>query len=170
MKSIAIIQLSSYSAALDSLNSIDKYQSLKFLELISFGTYSQILLEGDSEEINSYRKFLKTADLQKSAVFKYDDRIIKAFYHLEHSPVESHVLTLESSFVGNIFSAVGEFFEAGYKIVDFSMPRFPEAKAVLIMTSNSVVSDKGLFRKNDENKLKITYIENIGYSLKDFLT
>lgn len=168
MRSLAFIQLGSYGAALESVNALAKYPSLKCLEILPFGTYSQIFIEGDSEEINSYRKFLRTADLQKSVVFPYDERILKAFYHLENSEVGSHLVVLESNFVGNIFSAVFHAFEIGYKVVDFTMPRFPNSSAALILTASGIEPHHQCLKKIEEQKVKVTVIEDIKAPLKKY--
>lgn len=170
MKSLAFIQLSSYGAALEAVNSIAQYESIKCLEVISFGSYAQLFLEGQFDEINAFRKFLRTADLQLSEIIEYDFQIVNIFYHQEHHEVEKHILTMESPFVGSLFAAVAEAKKAGLKACEFFMPRFSGAHAIAIMTTSDYGSLEAVLKNPKLSKVNATFVENVTETLKSFLS
>jgi hypothetical protein len=165
----ALIQVAGYGAALEAANIACNRKNLELVEILPFGTYCQILVKGAAADLNNYRKVLRTADLQKSVIIENpDDRLMRAFYHLEHKPIQNFLLILENPFSGYLLEWAQTLLKKGLDIVDYRQPRFPEAMACLVMTG----ADLGLIQNEmiemEGQKIKVSFVEEPSLKLKAY--
>lgn len=169
MSALALIQVASYGAALEAANIATHRKSLELLEIIPFGTYCQLLIQGPEEDLNNYRKVLRTADLQKSVIInRPDERLLKAYYHLENKPIQNYLLILESEFAGYLFNWAQKLFAAKLEVVDFRQPRFPGAMACLVMTGQSLGLIQGHIMEMESQKIKVSFVEEPTEKLRSY--
>ena len=169
MKGLALIQVSSYGAALEAANSASLRSSLEILELIPFGTFTQILLQGPADELNSYRKNLRTADLQKSVILKNPDpRILKAYYHLENQPIQKFILALECDFAGFLLEWAQVLLKKGLEVTDFRQPRLPHSNAWLLMTGEDLQAVQMDMLQMEAQKIKVSFVEEPSPAIKKY--
>lgn len=169
MKSLALIQVDAYGAALEAANLAMNRESLELLEIIPFGSYCQVLLQGPSKDLYAFRRVLRTADLQKSVIIENPDpRLLKAYYHLENQAPENYLLILENEFAGYLFQWAQTLLKKNLQIVEFRQPRFPGAMAILVLTG----SDLGLVQEEmgqmEANKIRVSFVEEPTAKLKAY--
>lgn len=169
MTAFALIQVAGYGAALEAANIATNRKELELVEIIPFGTYCQILVKGTANDLNSYRKVLRTADLQKSVIIENpDDRLLKAFYHLEHKPIQNYLLILENPFSGYLMNWAQTLLKKGLEIVDYRQPRFPEAMACLVMTGPDLQQIQGEMIEMEGQKIKVSFVEEPSQKLRSY--
>jgi hypothetical protein len=170
VKAFALIQVSSYGAALEAANIATHRKNLELLEIIPFGTFCQILVRGSEADLVSYRKVLRTADLQKSVIIDQpDERLLKAYYHLENKPIQNYLLILENEFAGYLFNWGQKLLvEKKLEIVDFRQPRFPGAMACLVLTGEDLQEVQGLFMEMEIQKIKVSFVEEPSTKLRSY--
>ena len=161
MKSLALIQVATYGAALEAANLATNRPTLELLEIIPFGGYSQLLIQGPFKDLNLYRKVLRTADIQKSVIVENPDpRLLKAYYHLENQKPENFLLILENEFAGYILEWAQALLAKGLQIVDFRQPRFPGSLACLVMTGKDLSEIQEDMRLMEVQKIKVSFVED----------
>lgn len=139
MKALALIQVATYGAALEAANIATNRTNLELTEIIPFGTFSQLLIQGPQADLISYRKILRTADLQKSVIIQNPDpRLLKAYYHLENRKPDNFLLIIENDFAGYLLEWGQILLNKGLQIVDFRQPRLPGSLACLVMTGKDL--------------------------------
>jgi len=169
VSALALIQVSSYGAALEAANIATNRKSLELLEIIPFGTYCQLLIQGPEADLNSYRKFLRTADLQKSVIIdKPDERILKAYYHLENKETQKYLLILENEFAGYLFNWAQKMFSKKLEVVDFRQPRFPDSMACLVMTGSDLSLIQNDIVEMESQKIKVSFVEDPTAKLRSY--
>lgn len=169
MKSFALIQVASYGGALEAANSATYRESLELLEVIPFGTYTQLLVQGPYSDLVDYRKGLRTADLQKSVIIQDPDpRLLKAFYHLENQSTQGYLLILEDAFSGYLFKWAQILLKKELQIVDFRQPRFPGSMACLVFTGPDLTLIAEEMRQMEFEKIKVSFIEEPTKKLRGY--
>ncbi len=169
MKSLALIQVSSLGAGYEALQIASLRKSLDILEFIPLGKESQLLLEGPFEELEKYRKVLRTADLEKSVILRApDEKILKAYYHLESAKPQEFILILESSFAGYLLESAVELLKQGLSVMDFRQPRFSGAQASLVMTGNNLSRLEELVQMTESARVKVSFVENPSEKMKAY--
>jgi len=169
VKALSLIQVSSYGAALEAANMVTNRESLELLEIIPFGTYSQLLIQGPYKDLIDYRKALRTADLQKSVIMQNPDpRILKAYYHLENQKPQSYFLILEDEFAGYLLEWAQVLLKKNIQIMDFRQPRFPGAMACLMMTGQDLSQIEEEMRQMEYQKIKVSFVEEPTQKLRSY--
>lgn len=169
MKALALIQVATYGAALEAANIATNRSSLELTEIIPFGTYSQLFLQGPESDLIAYRKILRTADLQKSVIIsKPDPRLLKAYYHLENSKPQNYLLILENEFAGYLLEWAQALLNRGLQIVDFRQPRFPGSYACLVMTGEDLSSIQEEMRIMEAQKIKVSFVEEMNTRFRNY--
>lgn len=169
MKSIALIQVATYGAALEAANMVTNRASLELVEIIPFGTFSQLLVQGPYSELMDYRKALRTADLQKSVIIQDPDpRLMKAYYHLENQKSQNFILILEHEFAGYLLEWGQTLLKKHMQIMDFRQPRFPGSQASLVMTGRSMDAIAEEMRQMETQKIKVSFVEEPTAQLKKY--
>ncbi len=170
MSSLGLFQVSTYGAALEAANMATNRPELKLRELIPFGTYCQLLIEGPTKILNGYRKALRTADIQKSVIIENPDpRLLKAYYHLENNKAQSFLLCLENEFAGYLLQwGQALLTKENLEIVEFRQPRFPHSLAVLVLTGK----DLGLLQTQmdamERSQIKVSFVEDPSLQLRSY--
>ncbi len=169
MKALALIQVASYGAALEAANLATHRSALELIEIIPFGAYTQILIQGPAPDLNTYRKSLRTADIQKSVIIDQPDpRLLKAYYHLENSPPQSYLLVLETEFAGYLLEWAQNLFSKNLKVVDFRQPRFPGSMACLVMTGANLSEIQDEMQKMESKKIKVSFVEELSGGFRKY--
>lgn len=169
MKALSLIQVASYGGALEAANMVTNRESLELLEIIPFGTFSQLLIQGPYQDLMSYRKALRTADLQKSVIIENPDpRLLKAYYHLENQKPENYFLILEDEFAGYLLQWAQVLLKKNLKIVDFRQPRFPGAFACLVLTGPDLSLVAEEMRQMEFQKIKVSFVEEPTAKLRSY--
>ena len=169
MTAFALIQVSSYGAALEAANIATNRSSLELLEIIPFGTFCQILVKGPEKDLNSYRKVLRTADLQKSVIIDQpDERLLKAYYHLENRPIQNYLLILENEFAGYLLEWGQKLLTKKLEVVDFRQPRFPGAMACLVLTGKDLSEIQPEMVEMESKKIKVSFVEEPSVKLRSY--
>lgn len=169
MKSLALIQVASYGGALEAANMITHRASLELLEIVPFGTFTHLIVQGSYSDLMNYRKALRTADLQKSVIIENpDERIIKAYYHLENQKIQNYLLILEDEFAGYLLDWAQKLLKKNLQIVDFRQPRFPGAMAVLVLTGPNLELISEEMRQMEVQKIKVSFVEEPTEKLKSY--
>lgn len=169
MKALALIQVATYGAALEAANLATHRESLELTEIIPFGTYAQILIHGPEQDLNLYRKDLRTADIQKSVIIENPDpRLLKAYYHLENSQPQSYLLILEAEFAGYLLKWSQVLFSKGLQVVDFRQPRFPGSLACLVMTGPDLGGIQDEMSKMEAQKIKVSFVEELNQKFRKY--
>jgi hypothetical protein len=170
VKALALIQVAGYGAALEAANMVTNRSSLELTEIIPFGTFSQILVQGPCVDLISYRKALRTADLQKSVIIENpDSRLLKAYYHLENQKIENYLLILENEFAGYLLEWGQKLLKKGLNIVDFRQPRFPGAMACLVLTGHDLMLVQEEMQMMERHKIKVSFVEEPTAKLRSYL-
>lgn len=168
-KDLALIQVGSYGAALEAANIATNRKSLELLEIIPFGTYTQLLVQGSATDLNSYRKVLRTADLQKSVIIENpDERLLKAYYHLANSPIQNYILILENDFAGYLLQWGQKLLHKKLEMMDFRQPRFPGAAACLVMTGSDLSLIQSEIAEMENQKIKVSFVEEPSEKLRAY--
>jgi hypothetical protein len=170
VRSLALFQVATYGAALEAANMVTNRSELSLREIIPFGTYSQLLIEGSTKELNGYRKALRTADIQKSVIIENPDpRILKAYYHLENQRPQSFLLCLENEFAGYLLSW-GQLLltTKQLEIVEFRQPRFPNSLAVLVLTGKDLSEIHSEMLEMERAKIKVSFVEEPTDKLRSY--
>ncbi len=169
MSALALIQVASYGAALEAANIATHRQNLELLEIIPFGTYCQLLLQGPEADLTSYRKVLRTADLQKSVIINQpDERLLKAYYHLENQPIQNYLLILETEFAGYLFNWAQKLLGMKLEVVDFRQPRYAGSVACLVMTGADLSQIQGEILEMEAQKIKVSFVEEPTAKLRSY--
>jgi hypothetical protein len=170
VKAIALIQVSSYGAALEAANIATYRQNLELVEIVPFGTFCQLLIRGAEADLVSYRKVLRTADLQKSVIIDQpDERLLKAYYHLENKPIQNYLLILENEFAGYVLTWGQKLLvEKKLEIVDYRQPRFPGAMACLVMTGPNLQEIQSQIMEMETQKIKVSFVEEPSAKLRSY--
>ncbi len=169
MKDLAFIQVATYGAALEAANIATNRPGLELLEIIPFGTYSQLVIQGEMQELISYRKVLRTADLQKSVILKNPDpRLLKAFYHLENEKPLNFLLILEDEFSGYLFEWAQKLLQKNLQFVEFRQPRFPGAFACLVMTGEDLNSVQDEMQQMEAQKIRVSFVEEMNPRFRSY--
>jgi hypothetical protein len=169
VSALALVQVASYGAALEAANIATNRKNLELLEIIPFGTYCQLLLQGSETDLNGYRKVLRTADLQKSVIINQpDERLLKAYYHLEHKPIQKFLLILETEFAGYLLNWAQKFLGMKMEIVDFRQPRYAGAMACLVMTGMDLGLIQGEILEMESQRIKVSFVEEPTTQLRSY--
>lgn len=169
MKALALIQVATYGAALEAANIATNRTNLELIEIIPFGTYAQLLIRGPFADLISYRKILRTADLQKSVIIeKPDPRLLKAYYHQENQSPDNYLLILENEFAGHLLEWAQVFLDKELQIVDFRQPRFPGAMACIVMTGKDLDLIQGEMRVMETQKIKVSFVEEMNPKFRKY--
>ncbi len=170
MKSLAIFQVATYGAALEAANLVTGRMELVLREIIPFGIYTQILVEGSSKELNSFRKVLRTADIQKSVIIANPDpRLLKAYYHLENQKIQTYLLCLENEFAGYLLEWGQLLLETkNLQIVEFRQPRFPNSLAALVLTGSDISLIQAEMDSMERAKIKVSFVEEPSVQLRSY--
>ncbi len=166
MRSLAIIQLASFGSALESVNVLPNYEGIEMLELIPLGGPTVLLLEGTFKELNYFRKNLRTADLQRSTILKYSERLMGIIYHKENQSPLSQISVLEAQFVGDLMDAVNDHLDE-IVVLDFTLNRHFASLSSLTISSNSEKALREVQEKALKKNVKFTYFENPSRILKE---
>lgn len=169
MTALALIQVSSYGAALEAANIATNRKNLELLEIIPFGTFCQLLVKGPEADLIGYRKVLRTADLQKSVILNQpDERLLKAYYHLENQPIQNYLFILENEFAGYLLAWGQKLLGKKLEIVDFRQPRFPGAMACLVMTGANFNDAQSEILEMESQKIKVSFVEEPSVKLRSY--
>lgn len=169
MKSIALIQVSSLGAGYEALQIASLRSKIEVLEFIPMGKESQILLEGSYEELDSYRRVLRTADLEKSVILREPDaRLLKSYYHQESAKPLDYILILESNFAGYLLETAGKLLKQGLEVMDFRQPRFSGSMASLVMTGKDLSKLEDLVKQSESSKVKVSFVESPSDKMKAY--
>jgi hypothetical protein len=169
VKALALVQVATYGAALEAANMVTNREKLELVEIIPFGTFTQLLIQGPYSDLMEYRKALRTADLQKSVIINEPDpRLIKAYYHLENQKSQNYILILEHEFAGYLLEWGQALFKKNLQIMDFRQPRFPGAQASLVMTGKSMDFISEEMRQMESQKIKVSFVEEPTTQLKKY--
>lgn len=170
MSCLALFQVATYGAALEAANMATNRSDLLIREIIPFGIYCQLLIEGSLKELNNFRKALRTADIQKSVIIENaEPRILKAYYHLENQKPQSYLLCLESEFAGYLLQwGQRLLLSKQLEIVEFRQPRFPNSLAVLVMTGKDFSEIQNEIQEMERAKIRVSFVEDLTDKLRSY--
>jgi len=169
LNALAILQVASYGAALEAANIATNRPSLELTEIMPFGTYALLVVQGEFEALVSYRKVLRTADLQKSVIIENpDQRLVKSLYHLENQKPQNFLLILESDFVGYLLQWAQALLPKGLEIVDLRQPRLPGGWASLILTGAHLEQFQADIRDMEQQKIRVSFVENLNSKFRNY--
>lgn len=169
MKSLALYQVSSLGAGYEAIQVASKRPQIEILEFIPLGRESQLLLQGPFENLQAFRKALRTSDLQKSVIIENPDPcLLKAYYHLENAKTEEFLLILESEFAGYLLETAQRLLAENISIVDFRQPRFSGSVSSLVLTGKDLSRLEKLVVKSSSKKVKVSFVENPSLKMKSY--
>lgn len=169
MKSLALIQVTSLGAGYEALQIASLRTKIEILEFVPLGKETQLLLEGSYEELDSYRRVLRTADLERSVILRDPDpRILKSYYHLENAKPQDFILILESHFAGYLLETGLPLLKQGLEVMDFRQPRFSGSQASLVLTGKDLSRLEDLVKQSESSKVKVSFVESPSDKLKAY--
>lgn len=165
MRSLAFIQVASLGAALEAVNVICNYEKIQLIEMIPMGGPAILFLEGPFDSLNTFRRNLRTADLQKSHMFFYSHRVLDIFYHKENLVPRKEIVVLEAGFVGDLFAAISESLDE-IEVMDFTLNRHFSSLGTMILTPKSSASIQRIQLRTEKMSVKMTVFENPSRDLR----
>lgn len=169
MKSLALIQMSSLGAGYEAIQIASTRPQIEIIEFIPLGKESQLLLQGPYDVLQTYRRILRTADLQKSVLIENpDSRLLKAYYHLENAKIEDFILILESDFSGYLLEIAQKLFAEKISVTDFRQPRFSGAISSLVLTGKDLSRLEKLVAQASSKKIKVSFVESPSVKMKSY--
>ncbi|MFN7728831.1 MAG: hypothetical protein ACK5P7_06720 [Bdellovibrio sp.] len=139
---LAVLVFNSHGAAYQALHLIGLEPALECLELIPMGSQAQLLIKGAPEKLRAFLPQLSVADVESiTFVEKWNQKIERAFYSLEHSKLRESLIFIENKSLGPLFLAAEAGIERGYEIVDLKIPRGSVRWGILILTGDSEASE-----------------------------
>lgn len=142
MTSLAAIVFNSNGSAYQALHLLGLEAELECLELIPMGPQAQLLVKGPFEKLQVFLRRLSVSDVEAvTLVDRWNQKIERAFYSLEHAPVRESLIFVENASLGALFQAASTAIEAGFEIVDLKIPRGSVKWGLLILTGPPNVED-----------------------------
>lgn len=142
MKSLAVIVFNSNGSAYQALHLVGLDSELECLELIPMGPQAQLLVKGAPEKLQIFLRRLSVSDVEAvTLIDRWNQKIERAFYSLEHAPVRQSLVFVENSSLGALFLAASMAIDAGYEIVDLKIPRGSVKWGLLILTGTASTND-----------------------------
>ena len=139
MTALLVAVFKSQGGAFLALHLTAQFQGLEVLEIIPLGSQAQLLVKGPSETLKGYRRQLSSQDMESCLqIENWDLRIEKAFYSLEHSPLQGSLLFVENESLGRLLRSAQRALELGMQIVDVKIPRGSVKWGVLTLTASQV--------------------------------
>jgi len=156
MMSLAVVVFNSQGAAYQGLH-LAGLQDLECLELIPLGAQAQLLIRGESERLTPFLQQLSFSDVESvTLVEKWNQKIERAFYSLDHATPKSSMIFIENASLGSLFQAASHGIQNGYEIVDLKIPRGSVKWGLLILTGDCDGKDSlQAFRANGNQVTRV---------------
>lgn len=158
MSVVAVLVLKTHGAGYQAMQMASQVSGLVIVEMIPLGGEMQLIIQGTREQVEKLLSQLSTTELLFTDFIEaWSDSLEKAFYSLEHSPIENEMVIIEGSRLGRLLGAAAACENIGYKIVDLKIPRGSNRWGVLILTlSNATLGQEKLIF----DELTVTRISN----------
>lgn len=167
MKSLLVLQLKDYGAALTAVQESDLYPSLEILEVFHLGKTAQIFAVGSEVELIAFRKNLATADLDKSVIInQMHSNLLNTIWHLESSKLVDDLVILESEFVGDVLNACNKCLIRNMQVIDFRHPKFSGSISYVLLNCENASED--IFQEAEFSKVKFRWVSKPNEKLKKF--
>jgi hypothetical protein len=169
--SVGVIKFNSVGAGYSAINQLFALESLELLEMSPLGENSQILVRGPFDKVNSFRKSLRQADLERTAIiYDADDKIVKTYLSLESKNPKKFIFVFESNFLGEIFEVARQLLDAGCELCEIRFIRNTTSPCYISATGESLDLIKSIFLKYEIEKKKVSLLENLNPGLIQFLS
>ena len=137
-----VLWTESYGEALNAANQL-ALEGGQILDCSIIGKWSQVLVHFQTIPQDSIFSTLSlTARYKKTWLPNIKDQIVDSYLSLSTTPVQDFILTIETSFIGDIFDFLQVVNLERFRIVDLRLLRFNEPKSLLLLTGAEVDADQ----------------------------
>lgn len=161
------LQVADLGSAFTAIQSAGTFPEISVLEMIPLSSTAQVLFEGPTDILVKLRKYLPTADLEKSVIIENPHpSVLKAFYHLETSSLDNDLVIIEGDFAGYVLQTLDACLKDGMKLIDFRQPKHSQAMTSVYLSAESVDEDKA--KKYISSRIKFRWIPDPNLAVKKF--
>ena len=167
-----VLWTESFGDALKTSNQLVA-EGAHILDCSIIGRWSQVLAQFDKLPAPQSVSKLPCAATQKRAWLPdLKDSIVESYLSLSSSPILDFILTIETTFIGDIFEFLQVLNLESFSIVDLRLLRFTEPKALLLLTGYSNNADELLviienLKSQGKIKFQFEFISPVAPAIKE---
>lgn len=136
-KSLAVLQFRSLGRGLSNMQMLFASKGIEILEMIRHLTGITLLVSGGEDDLRRILRELPHEDrIRVHLIPELDEKVLRAIYSLDHSPITSHLLVIESESAGDLVQQCQRAVVSGIAVVDCKLPRGAMTVGHLLLTES----------------------------------
>ncbi len=162
----------SFGEALKTANHLVS-EGAHILDCSIIGRWSQVLAHFDTALSDQSVAKLTSGTIQKKVwIPNIKNSIVESYLSLSTSPVLDFILTIETSFIGDIFEFLQVLNLESFPIVDLRLLRFMEPKSLLLLTGHQSSVDELLviienLKSQGKIKFQFELVSHVSQPIKE---
>ncbi|GIL17120.1 MAG: hypothetical protein BroJett040_08710 [Oligoflexia bacterium] len=169
MKTIGSALFKSLGAAYRALNMIGFEEQIAVIEFAPLGSQAHIIMTGPQDLVQQTMNKLHYSDVERTDItINAPDVLLKAYLGQEVPTLQSTVLLVEASFVGDLFKTGTRLIELGFHLVDIRVQRVVGSPGYLVATGNPSGEALRAATALSKENLSVTALDQLSRGFKDY--
>lgn len=163
-KNILVFCFDSLGAAYQAIQLADA--DIDVLEVFPLGSQGHVIFGSEKPLAAVHEKIMSVQKNQIVHAVRIDNcpaKVLRAYLSVENAELETHVLIVEASYVGELMSPAVEAVEIGLKVMDLRMLRGASSSAYMFLTGDESL----LLELAERSNFKTTLIKHANKHIRD---